>query len=111
MTSSVEEDPSRTEEDPSSARLRQLVARGFRLMPPVRDADGELLALIYVRPHGDIVDVVELRGEDDVRAARVLQEQSPTTAEAKTEWHAVGRACEVLDQVLALPDRLVVARA
>ncbi|MER7012842.1 hypothetical protein ABT324_15605 [Saccharopolyspora sp. NPDC000359] len=98
-------------EDESSIRLRQLVARGFRLMPPIRDADGELMALVYVRPHGDIVDVVELRGEDDVRAARVSQEQGLSTSPTIAEWHAVGAACEVLDQVLALPERLIVARA
>ncbi|KAA5824674.1 hypothetical protein ABT337_31760 [Saccharopolyspora hirsuta] len=98
-------------EDQSSIRLRKLVARGFRLMPPVRDADGELMALIYVRPHGDIVDVVELRGEDDVRAARVSQEQGLTANPATAEWHTAGAACEVLDQVLALPERLIVARA
>ncbi|MDA3626662.1 hypothetical protein [Saccharopolyspora oryzae] len=104
MTSSVE--------DQSSIRLRELVARGFRLMPPVRDADGELMALIYVRPHGDIVDVVELRGEDDVRAARVSQEHGLTAANTtRAQWHTAGEACEVLDQVLALPDRLIVARA
>lgn len=99
-------------DDQSSIRLRKLVARGFRLMPPVRDAQGELMALIYVRPHGDIVDVVELRGEDDVRAARVSQDKAGLTANPATaEWHTAGGACDVLDQVLALPDRLIVARA
>jgi hypothetical protein len=95
----------------SSVRLRQLVARGFRLMPPVRDTDGELMALIYVRPHGDIVDVVELRGEDDVRAARVSCDESNRDDLTSTHWLTAGSACDVLDQVLALPEQLITVRA
>ncbi|MBB5156628.1 hypothetical protein [Saccharopolyspora phatthalungensis] len=105
MTSSAE-----THHD-SSKRLRQLVARGFRLMPPVRDKDGELMALIYVRPHGDIIDIVELRGEDDVRAARVPRDDRIRDDRASTHWRTAGSVCEVLDQVLALPERLIRAWA
>ncbi|PKW15590.1 hypothetical protein [Saccharopolyspora spinosa] len=93
----------------SCARLRALVARGFRLMPPVRDTDGELMALVYVRPHGDIVDVVELRGEDDVCAARVSRDQH--LRDHDVYWRTTGSACDVLDQVLALPERLITVRA
>ncbi|MEV0084309.1 MULTISPECIES: hypothetical protein [Saccharopolyspora] len=107
MTSSVEVE----DQDASSIRLRKLVARGFRLMPPVRDTDGELMALIYVRPHADIVDVVELRGEDDVRAARVSRGADFRDDRAEAQWRTAGSACDVLDQVLALPERLITVRA
>ncbi|MGW3468822.1 hypothetical protein ACWDKQ_10195 [Saccharopolyspora sp. NPDC000995] len=93
----------------SCARLRELVARGFRLMPPVRDTNGELMALVYVRSHGDIVDVVELRGEDDVRAARVSRDHHLRAD--NSYWRTAGSACEVLDQVLALPEQLITVRA
>jgi hypothetical protein len=105
MTSSTEA------HNDSSVRLRELVARGFRLMPPVRDTDGELMALIYVRPHGDIVDVVELRSEDDVRAVRVSRGKSISGDPTFAHWRTVGSACDVLDQVLALPDQLITLRA
>ncbi|MGP4020766.1 hypothetical protein [Saccharopolyspora sp. 5N708] len=104
MTSSAEAHP-----DPS-IRLRQLVARGFRLMPPVRDTDGELMALIYVRPSGDIIDIVELRGEDDVRAARVSRGAHTLDDLSAAHWRTAGAACDVLDQVLALPERLIIVR-
>ncbi|MCI2418124.1 hypothetical protein MOQ72_11865 [Saccharopolyspora sp. K220] len=105
MTSSFEAHPD------SSIRLRQLMARGFRLMPPVRDTDGELMALIYVRPHGDIIDIVELRGEDDVRAARVSRKDGIRDDPSTAQWRTAGAACDVLDQVLALPERLIIVRA
>jgi hypothetical protein len=106
MTSSAE-----SHADPS-IRLRELVARGFRLMPPIRDDDGELVALIYVRPHGDVIDIVELRGEDDVRAARVSRGQGIRIEPRTTLWRTVGAACDVLDQVLALPvQQLITVRA
>lgn len=104
MTSPVED------HDDSSTRLRALVARGFRLMPPVRDTDGELMALVYVRPHGDLVDVVELRGEDDVRAARVSRDHHLRDGQ-DAHWRMAGSACDVLDQVLALPERLITVQA
>ncbi|WP_190816862.1 hypothetical protein [Saccharopolyspora pogona] len=103
MTSSAEG------HDDSCARLHALVDRGFRLMPPVRDSDGELMALIYVRPHGAIVDVVELRGEDDVRAARVSRDHHLRDDDAY--WRTAGSACDVLDQVLALPEQLITVQA
>ena len=73
----------------TSARLRQLMARGFQLMPPVRDTAGELEALIYVRPKGDIIDVVELIAEDDVRAARVPRRGEISTEGFTDKWEAV----------------------
>ncbi|GAA0523219.1 hypothetical protein GCM10011581_39070 [Saccharopolyspora subtropica] len=105
MTSSVEEHA-----DESSRRLRELVARGFRLMPPVRDSNGELEALIYVRPQADVVDLVEVRAEDDARAARVRRHDNHVGRSAVL-WQTTGSTCSVLDEVLALPGRLFTAPA
>lgn len=91
----------------ASARLRQLMARGFQLMPPVRDTAGELEALIYVRPKGDIIDVVELIAEDNVRAARVPRRGEISTEAGGAFWRTTGNVCQVLDEVLALPEPLI----
>lgn len=94
------------EPDPSM-RLRQLVLRGFQLMPPVRDGTGELEALIYVRPHGDVIDIVEVLAEDHVRAARVPRRGEIRTDDSAAYWRITGDVIEVVDQVLALPESLI----
>ncbi|WP_093415951.1 hypothetical protein [Saccharopolyspora flava] len=102
MLSSDEAD----EPDPSMW-LRQLVLRGFQLMPPVRDGSGELEALIYVRPHGDVIDIVEVLAEDHVRAARVPRRGEIRTDDSAAYWRVAGGVIEVVDQVLALPESLI----
>lgn len=87
--------------------LRQLVLRGFQLMPPVRDGTGELEALIYVRPHGDVIDIVEVLAEDNVRAARVPRRGEIRTDDNAAYWRTSGAVIDVVDQVLALPETLI----
>ncbi|MEV4645431.1 hypothetical protein [Saccharopolyspora sp. NPDC049357] len=94
------------EPDPSMW-LRQLVLRGFQLMPPVRDGTGELEALIYVRPHGDVIDIVEVLAEDHVRAARVPRRGEIRTDDNAAYWRTNGNVVDVVDQVLALPEPLI----
>lgn len=84
------------------------MARGFQLMPPVRDTAGELEALIYVRPKGDIIDVVELIAEDNVRAARVPRRGEISTEAGGAFWRTIGDVYQVLDEVLALPEPLTI---
>ncbi|MFC7343343.1 hypothetical protein [Saccharopolyspora griseoalba] len=83
------------------------MARGFQLMPPVRDHAGELDALIYVRPKGDVIDVVELIAEDEVRAARVPRRGEISVEAGGAFWRTTGDVYQVLDEVLALPEPLV----
>ncbi|TDC88997.1 hypothetical protein E1161_22525 [Saccharopolyspora aridisoli] len=94
------------EPDPSMW-LRQLVLRGFQLMPPVRDGTGELEALIYVRPHGDVIDIVEVLAEDHVRAARVPRRGEIRTDDNEACWRTTGTVVDVVDQVLSLPKSLI----
>ncbi|MBQ0923682.1 MULTISPECIES: hypothetical protein [Saccharopolyspora] len=94
------------EPDPSMW-LRQLVLRGFQLMPPVRDGTGELEALIYVRPHGDVIDIVEVLAEDHVRAARVPRRGEIRTDDNAAYWRTTGNVVDVVDEVLALPKPLI----
>ncbi|RRO17580.1 hypothetical protein EIL87_09840 [Saccharopolyspora rhizosphaerae] len=94
------------EPDPSMW-LRKLVLRGFQLMPPVRDGAGELEALIYVRPHGDVIDIVEVLAEDTVRAARVPRRGEIRTDTHAAYWRITGGVIDVVDQVLALPETLI----
>lgn len=83
-------------------QLRRLVARGFRFIDP-RDDDGEVVAVVGVRAHDNVIDVVRLHGEDDAVASRMPGDANvlaPTTV----FWRHAGPAGEVLDQLLALPD-------
>lgn len=86
----------------TDAQLRALVARGFRFMDP-RDENGEVVAVVGVRAHHDVVDVVQLHSEDEVVAARMPTNQD-VLAPRHVFWREVGPAQEVLSAMLALPD-------
>jgi hypothetical protein len=86
----------------TDAQLRALVARGFRFIDP-RDKNGDVVAVVGVRAHHDVVDVVQLHGEDEVVAARMPTNQD-VLAPRQVFWREVGPAQEVLGAMLALPD-------
>jgi hypothetical protein len=86
----------------TDAQLRALVARGFRFVDP-RDENGDVVAVVGVRAHHDVVDVVQLHGEDDVIAARMPTDQD-VLAPRQVYWREVGPAQQVLGAMLALPD-------
>jgi hypothetical protein len=86
----------------TDAQLRALVARGFRFIDP-RDENGDVVAVVGVRAHHDVVDVVQLHGEDEVVAARMPTNQD-VLAPRQVFWREVGPAQEVLGAMLALPD-------
>lgn len=83
-------------------QLRALVARGFRFIDP-RDDEGEVLAVVGVRAHDDVIDVVRMHGEDDVTASR-LPIDANIAAPERVLWQHTGCAHEVLGRLLALPD-------
>jgi hypothetical protein len=83
-------------------QLRALVARGFRFVDP-RDEHGEVLAVVGVRAHDDVVDVVELHGEDDAVATRMPPNQD-FLAPRRVYWREQGPASVVLARMLLLPD-------
>jgi hypothetical protein len=83
-------------------QLRALVDRGFRFIDP-RDEHGDVLAVVGVRAHGDLVDVVELHGEDDAIATRMPHDQD-VLAPRLIYWREQGPASVVLAKMLSLAD-------
>lgn len=83
-------------------QLRTLVGRGFQFLDP-RDDDGEVVAVVGVRAHDNVIDVVRLHAEDDVVASR-LPADADILAPETVYWERVGAASDVLGQLLALPD-------
>lgn len=83
-------------------RILELRARGFYFIDP-RDEGGEVVAVVGVRAHHNVIDVVRLHGENEAIASRVPFDEdimSPT----RVFWRHDGSANEVLDKMLALPD-------
>lgn len=83
--------------------LRELVARGFQFMHP-RDEQGEILAVVGVRAHDNVIDAVRLQDEDDVIATRMPGDEENVFAPTRVSWQSTGAVCEVLDELLNLPD-------
>ncbi|MDR7302789.1 hypothetical protein [Haloactinomyces albus] len=84
-------------------RLRRLVARGFRFMHP-RDEQGEILAVVGVRAHDNVIDAIRLQDENDVVATRMPGSEENILAPTRVSWQSTGSVCEVIDDLLDLPD-------
>ncbi|MYW92060.1 hypothetical protein G3I59_15995 [Amycolatopsis rubida] len=84
--------------------LQQLIARGYQFVHPT-DGAGEVQAVVGVRVHDNVVDVVRLNAEDDVEATRLPGSEENIFAPASTLWRSRGEASQVLGEVLALPER------
>lgn len=89
--------------DDLSGQLRALMARGFRFAHPLR-ANGDVAAVVGVRAHHTVVDIVQLLGEHDADAARVPGDEPDILFPRRLLWRATGRAREVLDKLLDLDD-------
>ena len=92
-------DPGTTAE----SQLRALVERGFRFLHHT-SADGNVLAVVGVRAHDSVVDVIWLHGESDARAVRMAGDEPDVLAPASTMWESAGPAGPVLTELLSLPD-------
>lgn len=84
--------------------LQQLIARGYQFVHQT-DGSGEVQAVVGVRVHDNVVDVVRLNAEDDVEAARLPGSEQNVFAPKSTLWRSRGEASQVLGEVLALPER------
>lgn len=84
-------------------QLRNLVARGFRFIHP-RTGEGELVAVVGVRAHHQVVDVVQVRTETDVVATRMPANERNVLAPKGVLWQTAGQASAVLAELLTLPD-------
>jgi hypothetical protein len=91
------------EPDVVETRLMDLIGRGYRFIHP-RDEDGAVIAVVGVRPHGCVIDILRLDAENDATALRVPADEKDILAPRKALWQCRGPACEVLDELLALPD-------
>jgi hypothetical protein len=86
----------------TDSMLRALVARGFRFLDP-RDENGDVVAVVGVRAHDDVVDVVQLHGEDEAVALRIPEGQD-ILRPLRVFWREEGGAVQVLASLLALAD-------
>ncbi|HKS46235.1 MAG TPA: hypothetical protein VJT49_14210 [Amycolatopsis sp.] len=86
------------------SRLQDLIDRGYRFIHP-RDGEGRVIAVVGIRPHHSVVDVVRINAEDDVVASRMPGDEMDVLDPAKVLWRRAGRAEQVLDELLALPDQ------
>lgn len=84
--------------------LQQLIARGYQFVHPT-DGSGEVQAVVGVRVHDNVVDVVRLNAEDDAEAARLPGSEQNVLAPTSTLWRSRGEASQVLGEVLSLPER------
>ncbi|MEV0679835.1 hypothetical protein AB0I60_25240 [Actinosynnema sp. NPDC050436] len=84
-------------------QLRQLIERGFQFLHP-RDARGELAAVVGVRAHDAVIDVVRLHTEDDAVAMRMPADEMNVLSPTRFSWRRRGPATSVLDELLELPD-------
>ncbi|MFC6091111.1 hypothetical protein [Saccharothrix lopnurensis] len=98
MTSWADQTANRT-----SRQLRELIARGFQFLHP-RDARGEIAAVVGVRAHDAVIDVVRLHTADDAIAMRMPADEVNVLAPSRFSWRAHGPATNVLDELLDLPD-------
>jgi hypothetical protein len=83
--------------------LQELVARGYQFVHPA-DERGEVLAVVGVRVHDDVVDVVRLNAEDDVVATRMPGTEENIFEPERWLWRRHGEGAQVLTEILSLPD-------
>ncbi|MEU6645906.1 hypothetical protein ABZ863_25625 [Saccharomonospora sp. NPDC046836] len=83
--------------------LGRLIERGYRFVHP-RDAEGEIVAVVGVRAHGTVIDVVRLDAEDDVTAMRVPGEEPNVVEPERILWQSSGAMHTVVDELLGLAD-------
>lgn len=91
------------ESSETERRLRALIDKGFRFVHP-RDPGGDVVEVVGLRAHDEVVDVVRIIGETEVVAARLPADEPDILAPTTVLWRRAGAADEVLDALLALAD-------
>src|SRR5437588_11384892 len=110
MTAHPVADESHVDESPIDEHLLGLRSRGFTFAAN-RDEDGNIDSLVAVRVHHDLIDIVELYGEDDVRAMRMPGTEPDVMHPRTVLWRASGPAHRVLEALLGLADPEIDASA
>jgi hypothetical protein len=95
----------RADESPGSTEdlLIALRTRGFQFIDP-RDAGGEVVAVVGVRAHDNVIDVVRLHSEDQAIASRMPCDEADILAPREVFWQHEGPVLAVLGSLLCLPD-------
>lgn len=92
--------------DRALGQLRELVVRGFRFVHP-RDSDGAVLAVVGVRPHGGVLDVIVLHSESDAKAMRLPGDEKDVLDPRNVLWETTGPAPDVLAELLSFSETQV----
>jgi hypothetical protein len=89
--------------DDLDEQLHALMARGFSFAHPCHPS-GEIVAVVGVRTHHDVIDIVQLLDEHNADAARVPNDEPNILFPRRVMWRATGPAHEVLKRILDLDD-------
>ncbi len=87
----------------TTIRLNALILRGFQFLYP-RDHKGELAAVVGIRAHDNVIDILRLHDEDDAVATRMPADEVNVLVPTRYSWQRTGPANRVLDELLELPD-------
>src|SRR5699024_9063122 len=87
----------------TESALQRLIECGYRFVHP-RDDHGEIIAVIGIRVHGAVIDVIRLEGEDDVTALRVPGDEDNILEPQTVLWRSSGAVAAVIDDLLRLSD-------
>jgi len=88
--------------------IHQLIDAGYRFVHP-RDAAGNVVSVVGIRAHHNVVDIVRINGIDDVTAIRTAADDpdmfDPDISESDNAlWQQTGWVNEVVGNLLALAD-------
>ncbi|MEU5849119.1 hypothetical protein [Saccharopolyspora shandongensis] len=83
--------------------LQALVARDFQFVH-LRDSNGDLVAVVGIRVHRGVFDILQLFGEHDADAARIPGDEPDVFFPSKVLWRTSGPAREVIAELLALSE-------
>jgi hypothetical protein len=84
-------------------RLLVLRALDFHFVTN-HDPKGLLVALVGVRTHRGVIDVIQLYGEHDADAIRIPGDEPDIMFPCTVLWRATGSAGQVIDNLLDLRD-------
>jgi hypothetical protein len=84
-------------------RLRALIGRGFQFLYP-HDTNGELAAVVGIRAHDNVIDIIKLHNSDHAVATRMPADEENVLLPTRYTWRRSGSACIVLEELLELPD-------
>jgi hypothetical protein len=89
-------------------KLCALMSMGYRFLHP-RNADGNVVAVTGIRVHHDVIDVVQLYGEDDANAVRMSGSEPDVLSPKSVLWRTSGTPDAVIADLLHLAEPVTAA--